>query len=184
MPDIARFIELYPHVNLEINMTYAFKDLARREADVAIRLVDYPSESLAGKKVGRVYFSAYASEEYLKTHDPVNDPTSCDWLGWGDADKHLSWPGKDKHPDIPARANMYSDVLQLSAIKSHLGIASLPCYMGDHEPGIKRIDGVKPVASDWIWVLAHKDMMSNARVRALMDAITTAFTHHKDLLEG
>jgi len=184
MPGIADFMTLYPDVNVEINMTYAFRDLARREADVAIRLTDNPPESLAGKRVGRVYYSAYASEEYLKTHDLLNDPDSCHWLGWGDGTKHLQWPEKNKYPDIPVRGNMYSDVLQLCAIKSHMGIASLPCYIGDREAGIKRISAAEAVPSDWIWVLAHKDMMSNARVRAFMGSMATFFAQHKNVVEG
>lgn len=184
MPDIADFMALYPDVDVEINMTYAFRDLARREADVAIRHADNPPDSLAGKKVGRIYNSAYASEQYLETHDPLNDAASCHWLGWGDAANHLGWAEKKNYPDIPVRGNMYSDVLQLSAIKADLGIASLPCYIGDKEIGIKRIPEARAVPGDWIWVLAHKDMMSNARVRAFMEFISASFDRHKDTLEG
>lgn len=184
MPDIANFMDSYPHVNVEINMTYAYKDLARREADVAIRLAEYPSESLAGRKVGRVFSSAYASDKYLETHDPENDPLSCHWLGWGESRNHLEWSEKNKYPEIPVLGNMYSDVLQLSAVKAHMGIASLPCYIGDAEQGVRRIKNAKPVPTDWIWVLAHKDMMSNARVKAFMDAMVSSFEGHKNLLEG
>jgi len=184
MPGIADFMTIYPGVNVKINMTYAFRDLAAREADVAIRLTDNPPESLAGKRVGRVYSSAYASKEYLETHDPVKDPESCHWLGWGSGANHLQWAEKNKYPNIAVRGNMYSDVLQLSAIKSHLGIASLPCYIGDREAGIKRIPLAQAVAADWIWVLAHKDMMSSARIRAFMDHISAFFDQHKNVVEG
>jgi len=184
MPDIADFMALYPDVHVEINMTYAFRDLARREADVAIRYTDNPPDSLAGEKVGRVFCSAYASTHYLKTHDPLNTPQACHWLGWGDGANHLQWPEKTKYPDIPVRGNMYSDVLQLSAVKAHMGIASLPCYIGDREEGIVRIPQAEAVPKDWVWVLAHKDMMSNARVRTFMATLSDAFAHHKDLLEG
>ncbi len=184
MPDIADFMARYPDVHVEINMTYAFRDLARREADVAIRLVDNPPESLAGKRVGCVYWSAYASTQYLETHDPLNKPDACHWLGWGDAANHLQWSEKKKYPDIPVRGNMYSDVLQLSAIKAHLGIASLPCFIGDRQTGIKRIPRAKPAPLEQIWVLAYKDMMANARVRAFMDLISASFDQHKNILEG
>ena len=117
MPDISEFVALYPDVNLEINMTYAMRDLANREADVAIRHVDNPPDSLAGRRVTRIYRSAYASTEYLSSHDPVNDPESCHWLGWGEASNHLQWAEKAKFPKIPVRGNLYSDVLQLAAIK-------------------------------------------------------------------
>jgi len=184
MPDIADFMTQYPGVDVEINMTYAFRDLASREADVAIRHAQNPPESLAGKHVGHVHLSAYASSQYLNTHDPVKEPKSCHWLGWGNDTNHLQWAEKRKFPDIPVRGNMYSDVLQLTAIKSHLGIASLPCFIGDHTPGIERIPTAMPVPGDRIWILAHKDMMTNAKVRTFIDFMANRFKSHKAKLSG
>lgn len=184
MPDIAEFMDLYPGVDVEINMTYSIIDLASREADIAIRHVENPPDSLAGKRVALLHFSAYASEEYLASHDPLNAPESCHWLGWGKAKNHLNWAEKKKYPNIPVRGDFYSDVMQLEAIKANMGIASLPCYMGDKEPGIIRIPMAEPVPKDWIWVLTHKHMASNARVRAFMNFISTAFEKHKNIIEG
>lgn len=184
MPDIHEFMTLYPNVNVEINMTYSMRDLAAREADVAIRHVDNPPESLAGRRVARSYRSAYASTDYLASHDPVNDPESCHWLGWGDAGNHLKWAEKSKYPRIPVRGDLYSDVLQLAAIKTNMGIATLPCFIGDKEPGIQRIPMAEAVPHDWIWVLAHKDMMTNAKVRALINFLAQCFKKHQNTLEG
>ncbi|MEH6631288.1 MAG: LysR family transcriptional regulator [Halopseudomonas aestusnigri] len=184
MPDLTAFMELYPDVQVEINMTYGYSDLANREADVAIRHADNPPESLAGKRVGRLYFSAYASTKYLKTHDPLNNPEQCRWLGWGVETNHLKWAQKKKYPTIPVRGNLYSDVLQLSAITEGMGIASLPCFIGDKAPGIERIPGAETEARDWLWILAHKDMATNAKVRAFMDFMNAAFARHEKALKG
>jgi hypothetical protein len=43
---------------------------------------------------------------------------------------------------------MYSDMLQLAAVKGHMGIGSLRFYL-----------------TEWLWVLAHKGMAKNERVR-------------------
>jgi len=184
MPNIQDFMGLYPDIHLKINMTYEMKDLANLEADVAIRHVAEPPESLAGKRVARLWYSAYASKRYLAEHDPIAKPQDCFWLGWGDAATHLEWPMKRKFADIPVRGDLYSDVLQLEAVKAGLGIASLPCYMADADPMLRRIPGAHPVAQDWIWVLAHKDMIANARVRALIDHSAASFDAHRDLIEG
>ena len=184
MPDIYEFTKLYPDIHLKINMTYDNTDLASREADVAIRHVNNPPDSLTGKRVAHEYYSAYASSEYLATHDLRLEPESCHWLGWGDAVNHLKWAEKSKYPAIPVSANMYSDVLQLAATQAHMGIASLPCFMGDNAPGIERIPDAGAVAAEWVWVLAHKDMAKNARVRALIEFLSGAFSKHKDSIEG
>ncbi len=184
MPDLYEFMNLYPDINLEINMSYSTRDLASREADVAIRHVNNPPDSLSGKRLGRIYKSAYASDEYLANHDLFKDPKDCHWLGWGDAKKHLSWTGKNKHPNIPVRGNLYSDVLQLSAVQAHAGIASLPCYMADGVLGVKRIPQAQTVAGEWVWALAHKNMAKNSKVRVLMDFLSKAFAKHHEKIEG
>jgi len=79
---------------------------------------------------------------------------------------------------------MYSDVLQLAGIKAHMGIASLPCYLGDSDPDLVRLPNVKPVPSEWLWVLAHKGMAKNARVRVLIDFLAGVFVKHEGLLGG
>jgi DNA-binding transcriptional LysR family regulator len=151
---------------------------------VAIRHVNNPPDSLSGRRVARIFRSAYASTEYLRIHDPAKDPENCHWLGWGDAANHLEWAEKENFPNIPVRGNMYSDVLQLDAVKENLGIASLPCFLGDETAGIQRIYDTKPVPGEWIWVLAHKDMVRNAKVRILIDFLHTSFQKHKDAIEG
>jgi len=40
MPDLNEFMNLYPDINLKIIMTYDVRDLASREADVAIRHIN------------------------------------------------------------------------------------------------------------------------------------------------
>jgi DNA-binding transcriptional LysR family regulator len=184
MPDIKDFMSLYPEVKLEINMTYAMKDLARREADVAIRHIENPPDSLAGKRVARIYHSAYASNEYLQEHDPVKKPESCSWVGWGDKSKHLQWAEKSRFPDIPVRGNCYSDVLQLAVIQEHAGIASLPCFIGDRVPGIRRIPTAQVASGEWVWILAHKDMVRNAKVKVLIEFLAKAFLKYTDVIEG
>lgn len=184
MPDIRKFMDLFPGINLELNMTYSFSDLANREADVAIRHVENPPLSLAGSLVGRISWCAYASETYLETHDPVGKPEGCHWLGWGDPAKHLNWAGKKNFPEVPVRGNLFSDVLQRSAAQNDAGIASLPCYIGDKTAGLRRIPTVKPEPRDMIWVLAHQDMIGNARVKTLIQFLKEAFASKSHLLEG
>jgi len=184
MPDLQKFMLAYPEIHLKINMSYSVSDLASREADVAIRHVANPPDSLTGKRIGRLYNCAYASTEYLEQHDLINQPEKCNWLGWGDKSNHLKWAEKAKYPSIPVSTNMYSDVLQLAAVQANTGIASLPCYMADNVDGIERISGSEPIARDWLWVLAHKDMVRNARVRALIDFLAKAFTQHEKTITG
>jgi len=184
MADLHAFMDLYPGVNLKIHMTYSMSDLANREADVAIRLDNTPADSLFGRRVTKVHWAAYASTHYLSDHDPLNSPGDCHWLGWGKASNHLSWPWKDRYPNVPVKGNFYSDVLQLAAVEQHMGIASLPCFIGDNAAGIQRISDTAAVAKDWLWILAHKEITTNARVRILIDFLYTALSLKMNTIEG
>ncbi|WP_370979396.1 LysR family transcriptional regulator [Agaribacterium sp. ZY112] len=184
MPDLRSFMDTHNRIDLKINMSYEYRDLSSREADIAIRHITDPPDSFIGKRVARLYNCAYASTEYLQVHNVETDPEACFWLGWGDKSKHLQWPCKNFYPDIPVRADMYSDVLQLEAIKSHAGIASLPCYMADGIEGIERLPNVEPVAGDWIWVLAHKDMANNEKVRRMIDFLAQSFRRYELKIKG
>ena len=82
------------------------------------------------------------------------------------------------------RGNLYSDVLRFSAVQNNAGIASLPCYIGDQAVGLQRIHTVKPEPRDSIWVLAHRDMIGNTRVKTLIQFLKEAFESKSHLLEG
>ena len=64
----------------------------------------------------------------------------------------------------------------------HAGIVTLACFMADKVPNIKRISNAEIVSGEWIWVLAHKDMVRNGKV--LIDCLANAFIEYKDLIEG
>jgi DNA-binding transcriptional LysR family regulator len=45
----------------------------------------------------------------------------------------------------------------MESIRNHLGIGRLPCYIGDSEPTLRRLD-LNLTPSTWgIWVLSHVD---------------------------
>ena len=76
------------------------------------------------------------------------------------------------------------DSAALGIAKAGMGLAMLPCFMGDSEPEFARVPPGKP-GPDWdIWILTHEDLRTTARVRAFMDFMAEAFHRHRDLLEG
>ena len=85
------------------------------------------------------------------------------------------------------KRDMYSAALSYERAvggEGHMGIGSLPCYLGDADPDLVRLPNVKAVPSEWLWVLAHKGMAKNARVRALIDFLAEVFVKHEVLLGG
>ena len=47
-------------------------------------------------------------------------------------------------------------------------MALLPCYIGDADPALRRLDGPAPAPQE-IWLLVHGDLRRAPRVRAVID---------------
>jgi DNA-binding transcriptional LysR family regulator len=75
-------------------------------------------------------------------------------------------------------------LLQRSAAVAGVGLALLPCALGDRHPELVRVEPVQPIAAQEIWLLTHPDLRAAARVSALMSFLAEAFERNKDLLMG
>jgi DNA-binding transcriptional LysR family regulator len=65
-----------------------------------------------------------------------------------------------------------------------LGLAALPCYLGDSAPGLVRIAVPSVPDSTALWVLTHEDLRRTARVSAFTEFMAAALARQRDLLEG
>lgn len=62
----ASFVAAYPDVELTLLCSDHEASLARREADVALRLTGQPTEHLVGRRLGRVDFAVYAERRLAR----------------------------------------------------------------------------------------------------------------------
>lgn len=170
---IDGFMQHYPMIDLNITTTDNLVKLAWREADVVVRITNTPPEAAYGRKLAESPLAVYASNEYLETR-----PKRDRWIAFDYE------PART--PVIPARVVAHADTpaLAIQMIKLGRGIGMLPCYMGDTEPNLKRIDGVDVIPDMQIWVLTHNDIRKNPRIRALMDHLYKAFDLFRPVIEG
>jgi len=166
---LAEFSRRYPGLDLIIHTGVEFLDLSRREADIAIRLENEPAEDLVGKRLFPYYETAYASPDYLANHDPIAAPENARWLGWRlEVSPFPDWVTASEFPQTPAWG-CFSDVMvQCAAARQGLGIAMLPCLVGDADKGLVRAGRKPPTPARDIWLLTHSDLRRVARVRAFM----------------
>ena len=174
LEDVARFAALYPDISIELLPSYEIVDLAKRQADVAIRVTSTPPEHLVGRKIASFAMSVYASPAYLEVHDPIGEPEKCAWLGWGTDtlidERALAW-----FPGVPVKTLVRNVPLQASAARAGLGMAVLPCGVGDPDKGLVRVPPAQAVTGGDLWVLTHPELRSAARIRAFLDCCTQSF---------
>jgi len=88
----------------------------------------------------------------------------------------------------PAAAVVYrasSLVNQLIAAKAGIGLAMLPCYLGDPEPDLARAiaDPVPELTSE-LWMVTHSDLKRTARVRVFFGRGRRGIAADRTLIEG
>lgn len=184
--ELVAFAQAHPGIELDVDASHSFSDLARREADVAIRMADEVTEDVVGLRVIRYRKAIYAAPGYLAAAGDgrVPDPAVHCWIGWGDGLPSPSWTRDTPFPELPVRHRLFSNLLQLEAAREGLGLALLPCFLGDAEPGIVRVPGTATLDGKSIWLLYHRDLRRTARVRTLIDHLAPAIRRHRRLIEG
>lgn len=56
-----------------------------------------------------------------------------------------------------------------AAVRAGIGVAVLPCYLGEADVGLRRIGNEIMELSVDLWLLAHPDLRHTSRVRAVLD---------------
>ena len=187
MPDLTEFSNQYPDIELSLSVSYDLFDLSRREADVAIRFMRLgtsPPEDLVGRKLITGTSCYYASEQYLKTHDPWSADTTARWVGWGDEEPFPDWVKNSAFPNVPAVGDFGNVMVQATAARAGLGLTVLPCFVGDSIADIVRIPGCEPYDNYDIWMLSHPDLRDTARHRIFRTFVAESFAARRDVLYG
>jgi molybdate transport repressor ModE-like protein len=181
MPMFADFSKQYPQVELHIVVANIDASLSQREADVAIRLTNTPTDTLIGKRIVTVASTIYGSRSYLeKFHQQGGD---LKWIGVECCGFHKSWT---RQSSSDQSYSFYSDDTQLthSAIREGMGVSILPCFMGDADPELERYCDPDPAYNLGLWVLLHPDLKRTARVLAFRDHMAQAIKEKKSVFEG
>jgi DNA-binding transcriptional LysR family regulator len=73
---------------------------------------------------------------------------------------------------------------QFAATRAGLGLAALPCFLGDGAPELVRVLPPEPALAGELWLLTHPDLRRTARVRAFMEMLARGLRRERLLLEG
>ncbi|WP_108790730.1 LysR substrate-binding domain-containing protein [Erythrobacter sp. Alg231-14] len=169
-PRLAEFAEMHPGIEVRIAATTQILDISRHEADVAVRVDNNPPQSLVGKRLFPYYEAAYASQAYLDAHDFEAEPEAARWISWKETqDKFIDRTKEAGFGKVPLWGYFPDPAVQRAAARAGLGLALLPCFIGDADPELVRASERRPLKARHIWLLTHSDLRRTARIRAFMD---------------
>ena len=185
--ELAEFSRQYPEIDLQIFLSYDVFDIARREADIAIRFIGSgrsPPEDLVGRKLVTAASCYYASDAYLAEHDPWDKDSGARFIGWGDEDCFPWWVKKSPFPYLPAYGNLNNALLQVEAAKEGMGLTVVLCYLGYTAEGLRHVPNTEPYKNYDIRLLSHPDLRDAARLRTFRKFIVEVFEDKRDLMTG
>lgn len=180
--ELASFGQLYPDIEFQLSVSYDVFDLSRREADVALRFIGggrNPPEDLVGRKLLTASSCYYAEERYLGAHDLTLKNTTARWIGWADDEPFPNWVKDSPFPHVPAHGHFNGAMSQAFAVQAGVGIATLPCFVGDKLSGVVRLPGVEPFPNYDVWMLSHPDLRDAARHRTFRRYLSESFETRK-----
>ncbi len=190
-PYIARFRAEHPGIVVELAIDGRVLNLSRREADIALRVARPREGDLWGRKLADVAWGAYGAPDHLEARPPLNaveDLAGHALIGWEENAAGINaadWLTNT----MPVSAIVYrtnSLINQMVAARAGLGLAMLPCYLGDPEPGLVRAlpSGPIPELSRELWMVTHQDLKRTARVQAFFASIAAGIGADRSLIEG
>ena len=148
-PRIKAFVETYPEVDFHLILTEAELDLGMRQADIGIRLTPPRQPDLIQRHLLALSSHIYASRQYIEAHGEPKTPQDLD-------DHNLIVYGQDMPPPVPSvnwLLEVGADVEKprrpalhvnnvygiYRALRSGLGIGSLPDYMIPEDVNLVRV---------------------------------------------
>ena len=176
---INEFEQANPAINVEIRCIGADTDLACLEVDCAVAVTDHPPGHLIGRQLGRLTVAAYASAAYLDRHDPASAPEACAGIELAPVGRRQCDLMGRLLPGVRVRTRCDDLDCVLHAVRAGMGIAALPCVLGDSERSLTRV-GAEPVAIGGLWLLAHPAMRTVVRIEAARNALAEALARSID----
>ncbi|MFT5132167.1 MAG: DNA-binding transcriptional LysR family regulator [Gammaproteobacteria bacterium] len=177
-PRLHQFTEQYPGIEIELLSSTSLVDLASRQADIALRLSSKPPDYLIGRKILPLGHGVYGSTSYLK-----KKRESEKLILWEHERDTPEWVN-DHYQGGRVVARVSEIMTMMEAVRNHMGLARMPCYVADAELSLRRID-VSLTPSTWgVWVLSHADLRSTARVRVCREFLIDIIEQQRNLIEG
>jgi DNA-binding transcriptional LysR family regulator len=183
LPAIRALHARHPDIRVHLITGAARLDIARREAHLALRYVRPEKGSLISRRLARVAFAAYASEDYLAARPAPPPGASLRGHDSVQLEEGIrSWQTQ-RLPDARVVLRASNSVALFDAVVLGLGIGVIPCCLADRNPLLRRVWPAAAPEMDDLFLVVHQDVQRTGRVRAVIDALEERSARiEKDLL--
>jgi DNA-binding transcriptional LysR family regulator len=114
---------------------------------------------------------SYGAHRWLGVAPPLTTTMVGDWQ-------------KENLPDANIVLRSNSFVGLRDAAETGLGLAMLPCCIGDPSPHLLRAEAFPDTLTAAIWIVTHVEMTASAKVQSIVTWFVQAIREDTDLFEG
>ena len=177
----------YPALRVDLIIADRYFDLAKGEADIALRAGESKDSSLIIRKLADTPWAIYASRSYVGRHGRTEGADELDRHAMIHFDGELENLGVSKWlraaaPNAIVTARCNHVIGMLLTVKSGVGIGPLPVQIGDLEDDLVRVFDPVPESMSSTYLLVHPDLRNVPRVRALFDFMVSEIDSFRPLL--
>ena len=182
LPFPQRVATAYPNLSIRFVPVHRTVDLAKGEADIAIRLVKPTELDLIGRPGFELGCGVYAAQSYL---DRRGTPKNFDELRnhaliqYSENMLHLPWFNWLEQFSDPSKPVTRVDRTEAAnvLVSSGAGIGVLVCPYADKQPDFVRVFP-QPIHSIQCWFVYHESLRGSARIKAVLDMLVD-YTHEQ-----
>lgn len=166
----------HPALELELSLSNRLEDLARHDADIAVRMVRPTDNALVLRHVGESHVGMYAHRDYADRHELPTCPEALQThrlIGFDRLTPALRTLLKQT-PSLAALHFHYrssSDLAQLALLRAGAGIGFCQRRIATRNAALIPVLPAHYGFPLPIYLVTHEDLRHEARIRAVMDAL-------------
>lgn len=175
VPCLQAFHRVHPGVCVELDASDRRVDVARGEADVALRAGSRPEGAgIVARRLPDNDWAVYCSRAYADEHGCPAGPEAIAGhavvaldgrMGQTPASKWLT--ARTGAAQVRVRSNSLTNLV--SNLRAGLGLGALPCILGDSEPDLVRCFPPPAELRSEMWLIVRAELKTAPHVRALTD---------------
>jgi len=188
-PMLRELHEHHPEIMIELDDSQEFRDLGEGEADIALRSAYGDlGPGVVGRRLGGDEWTLYCSRDYAAKHGVPKSRAELKthaFIGGGGPKLWRAYSAWLHALGLDDRVIMHhaSATGMLSAIRSGLGIAVLPCIVADADPDLIQCLPPMDEQKRELWLVTHERVRHTPRVRTVIDFLYERIRRHLRQLE-
>ncbi|MEW6644588.1 MAG: LysR family transcriptional regulator [Pseudomonadota bacterium] len=171
---LGQLLKEHPQLDIELIADSRNLSLARREADLALRLGQPAKGELLTRRVATLGYGFYASASYAARVAAGETPVFIGFDADSESVPEAAWV-KRRFPGRRFAVRSNSQMAQAAAAAGGYGVALLPEWLARTRPDLVALDMGESPPSRELWLIMRPDIARIPRVRLVADHLIEMF---------